>query len=135
MSTRYMLDTNIVRKAVRERPPLLLGQIAQRSPSDICISAISYGESTFGLRRRPEATALAAATEKFFAEVEILPFTSETAEVYGLLRAQMEKAGKPLGALDMLIAAHALSVDATLASNDRAFRMVPGLRVEDWTQA
>ena len=130
-----MLDTNIVGKAVRERPRILLGQIAKRSPSEICVSAISYGESTFGLRRRPEATGLASATEKFFAEVQILPFTIETAESYGILRAQMEKAGKPLGPLDMLIAAHALSVGATLVSNDRAFRMVPDLHIEDWTQA
>lgn len=130
-----MLDTNIIRKAVRERPPVLLAQIAKRAPSDICISAISYGESEFGLRRRPEATALASATQKFFREVQVLPFTDETAETYGVLRAQMEKIGKPLGPLDMLIAAHAVSVGATLVSNDRAFRMVPNLEVEDWTQA
>ncbi|MDW6024933.1 type II toxin-antitoxin system VapC family toxin [Mesorhizobium sp. BAC0120] len=135
MTSRYMLDTNIIRKAVRERTPVLLHQIARRAPSDICVSAISYGESTFGLRRRPEATALAAVTEKFFREIQVLPFTHETAQTYGALRARMEKIGKPLGPLDMLIAAHAVSVGATLVSKDGAFRMVPDLDVEDWTQA
>lgn len=130
-----MLDTNIIRKAVRERPPLLLAEIGRRAPSQICVSAISFAESEFGLRRVPEATSLAFATEKFFSEVDVLPFTSETAETYGALRAKMEKIGRPLGPLDMLIAAHAVSVGATLVSNDRAFRMVPDLEVEDWSAA
>jgi tRNA(fMet)-specific endonuclease VapC len=134
MSVHYLVDTNIVRRAVRDRPTVLLGHISSTSPSNIWISAISYGELTFGLRRRPQATGLADATQKFLAEIQILPFTHETAETYGVLRARMEKVGQPLGPLDMLIAAHALSVGATLVSNDRAFRMVPDLQVEDWVQ-
>jgi len=135
MSALFMLDTNIIRKAVRERPPVLLDQIGKRGPSQLCVSAISFGESEFGLRRIPEATALASAAEKFFREVDILPFTKETAETYGFLRARMERTGRPLGPLGMLIAAHAVSVGATLVSNDRAFHMVPDLQVEDWTVA
>lgn len=130
-----ILSTNIIRKAVRERPPVLPGQIGKRTPSQLCVSAISFGESEFGLRRIPEATALASATEKFFREVDILPFTKETAEIYGVLHSRMERIGRPLCPLDILIAAHAVSVGATLVSNDRAFGMVPDLRVEDWTAA
>jgi tRNA(fMet)-specific endonuclease VapC len=134
MSTRYLVDTNIVSRAVRDRPRVLLDHIGRTSPSNIGVSVISYGELIFGLRRRPEATGLADATQKFLAEIRILPFTDETADTYGVLRAKMEKVGKPLGPLDMLIAAHALSVGATLVSNDRTFRMVPDLQVEDWMQ-
>ncbi len=130
-----MLDTNIVRQAVSKRSQPVLDQLVQRSPAELCVSVVTYGESTFGLRRRPEATKLASANETFFAEIEILPFTREAATTYGTLRAAMEGLGKSLGPLDMLIAAHALSIGATLVSADRAFRFVPNLRVEDWTSA
>jgi tRNA(fMet)-specific endonuclease VapC len=85
--------------------------------------------------KKPEATKIAQMTEAFFAEVSVLPFTEETARTYAALRVSMERTGKSLGPYDMLIAAHALSVGATLVSADRAFRFAPGLAVEDWTVA
>ena len=135
MSPRYMLDTNIVRRIVSNPSSAVLDRVARHAPSQLCVSAITYGEIIFGLKRRPEAVKLAASNEKFFAEIDILPFTQDTSEIYGRLRVAMQMSGKALGPLDMLIAAHGLSADATLVSADRAFRHVPGLVVEDWTAA
>ena len=72
--------------------------------------------------------------DDFFREVLVLPWTEATSEVYGRLRAEMRRLGKALQPLDMLIAAHALEAGATLVSSDGAFRYVPGLTVEDWTE-
>jgi tRNA(fMet)-specific endonuclease VapC len=134
MSVRYLLDTNAVSGAISARSPGMLRRLAASSRDDVCVSAISYGEIQYGLARRPEATRLRQAAEAFFDAVDVLPWTSKSADSYGVLRADMERRGKSLTALDMLIAAHALEVDATLVSADRAFRFVEGLAVEDWSQ-
>lgn len=129
-----MLDTNMVRQAVTRRSVHVVNRIVRTPPSSICVSVLTYAESMFGLRRFPDATKLAASNAVFYADTEILPFGEEAAETYGELRARMERLGKSLGPLDMLIAAHALAAGATLVSADRAFRAVPGLPVEDWTR-
>jgi tRNA(fMet)-specific endonuclease VapC len=66
--------------------------------------------------------------------VEALPWDSVAAEHYGMVRADLEKWGRVIAPIDLLIASHALSIDATLVTNDQAFRHVTGLRVEDWTE-
>ncbi|WP_159588547.1 type II toxin-antitoxin system VapC family toxin [Chelativorans xinjiangense] len=128
----YLLDTNTISFAASGRSPAVLRRVAGHSPSRLCVSSVSYGEIWFGLYRRPEAIRLREATNDFFAEIEILPWTPRTAHTYAQLRTDMERSGKSLTALDMLIAAHALEVGATLVSSDRAFRFVPGLQVENW---
>ena len=72
--------------------------------------------------------------EEFLQRVDCLPWTDATAATYGKLRAELALKGKPLGPLDLLIAAQALETDATLATNDAAFRQVRGLTIEDWTR-
>ena len=69
------------------------------------------------------------------AAIDVLPWTSATARRYGTLRADLERQGRPLSALDLMIAAHAAEHDMTLVTHDLAFGAVPGLRIEDWTQA
>lgn len=128
--TVWMLDTNAVSNLIRDRltkaPPL------KSPPDDICISAISEAEVLFGVRRRPEARSLNALILGFIDGIAVLPFDREVAQRYGSLRADMQRMGKSLTELDMLIAAHALSIGATLVTSDTAFRHVPGLAVEDW---
>jgi tRNA(fMet)-specific endonuclease VapC len=128
--TVWMLDTNAVSNLIRDRltkaPPL------KSPPDDICISAISEAEVLFGVRRRPEARSLNALILGFIDGIAVLPFDREVAQRYGSLRADMQRMGKSLTELDMLIAAHALSIGATLVTSDTAFRQVPGLAVEDW---
>ncbi|MGD9912710.1 MAG: type II toxin-antitoxin system VapC family toxin [Rhizobiaceae bacterium] len=129
-----MLDTNTISVATSGRSIAALHRIAGHIPEALAASAISYGEIWFGLTRRPEATALAHATRKLFEKVPVLPFTTASADRYAQLRTDMQRLGTSLQPLDMLIAAHALEAGATLVSSDRAFRHVPGLTVEDWTQ-
>ena len=134
MTFRSMLDTNIVGGLIRGHPEISRRVIAAPMTS-LCISAITLGELQFGLSRRPEAKRLRAAVGEFLLRVESLPWNDAVASRYGVLRADMENKGKSLGALDMLIAAHALAANALLISNDAAFKQVGGLKVEDWTLA
>jgi tRNA(fMet)-specific endonuclease VapC len=127
-----MLDTNIASFLLRGQPKVV-ARVAATAPERLCLSAVTQGEILYGIARRPEAKKLRAMVEELLSVIDILPWTSATAQCYGTIRAELERRGKPLGTLDLMIAAHALQHDALLATSDRAFRMVPALRVEDWT--
>lgn len=127
-----MLDTNAVSDLLKGQPQITM-RIQSVPISSLTISAITEGELMFGLAKRPQATRLHLAVQELLARVEILPWTGDVAECYGNIRADLERRGKSLGALDCLIAAHAVAVGATLVSRDKAFRQVPGLNVENWT--
>lgn len=129
--TRYMLDTNAVSHLIKGHAAMTQRLLTVPMVS-VNISAITEGELRFGLAKRPQAVRLRQAVEEFLLCVEVLPWESAIAQTYGVKRAGMERQGRPLGALDRLIAAHALAVEAVLVSNDRAFRQVAGLCVEDW---
>lgn len=127
----YMFDTNTVSHLFRRHPGLLRA-MEKVPPSTVCISSITEAELLFGVAKR-QSKALKAMVTAFLAAVTVYDWDSEAARCYGVMRASMEKKGKVLGALDQLIAAHALSRGATMVTSDRAFGMVPGLDVEDWT--
>ncbi len=130
--TRYMLDTNTVSHLIREHPGVVRRLVAVPMAT-VCISSITKGELLFGLARRPEAKRLHAAVWEFLRRVDVLSWDSDVAERYGDTRAALERQGKTLGPLDLLIASHGLHAGAVLVTNDRAFTQVDGLRVEDWT--
>jgi len=132
--TRYMLDTNTVSYLLKKNPQVATRVVAAPITS-LCISAITEGELLFGLAKRPDATALNEAVWEFLRRVDVLPWDATTAPVYGTVRATMQREGRVLAPLDLLIAAHALSVDTVLVTNDGAFRHVPGLQIQDWTEA
>ncbi|MDT3252659.1 type II toxin-antitoxin system VapC family toxin [Serratia sp. root2] len=127
----YMFDTNTVSHLFR-RHPGLLSAMEKVPPSTVCISSITEAELLFGVAKR-QSKALKAMVTAFLAAVTVYDWDSEAARCYGVMQASMEKKGKVLGALDQLIAAHALSRGATMVTSDRAFGMVSGLDVEDWT--
>ena len=129
---RYMLDTNTVSHLLREHP-VVTKRIVAVPMASLCISAITEGELLFGLAKRPVAKRLHVAVREFFRRVDVLPWDSATAAHYGIVRADMEKRGRILASLDLLIATHALSVDAVLVTNDGAFSQMADLKVEDWT--
>ena len=133
--TRRMLDTNTVSHILSGRYAAVDERLRESDPAGLCVSAITFGEVSFGLARRPDATRLRKMTDAFFAEVETLPWTSDTGAAYGRLRSKMQAEGKALSPLDMLIAAHAVEAGAVLVTSDRAFAPVPGLTVEDWALA
>jgi len=132
--TRFMLDTNAASGLVKGQPKVT-ARFKAEAPDRVCLSAVTEGEMLSGVARRPEARRLRAAVNEFLAAIDVLPWTSATAHRYAALRAGLEPRGRQLGALDLLIAAHAVEQDAVLVTNDRAFGAVPGLRFEDWTQA
>lgn len=131
--TRYMLDTNTVSHLLKRHPAVTRRVVAVPITS-VCISAITQGELLFGLARRPDATALHDAVREFLRRVDVLPWDAATSEVYGPARAAAQREGRVLAPMDLLIGSHALSVDAVLVTNDRAFAQLSGLTVEDWTE-
>ena len=128
----YLLDTNTVGNLVRNQPTIL-AHLVSHPPAMIHISAITEGELWFGLANNPSATRLHKTVTEFIRRTTVLPWDRGVAMHYGILRAEMNKRGKPLAPLDMLIAAHARSAKAILVSSDAAFQMVPDLQIEDWT--
>ena len=130
---RYMLDTNTVSHLLKKHPDVTQRVVAVPMAS-LCISAITEGELLFGLAKRPDAKRLHAAVRELLKRVDVLPWDSATAERYGPVRADMERRGKILGPLDLLIATHALAEGTVLVTNDHAFGQVVGLHLEDWTE-
>lgn len=129
---RYMMDTNMVGHLLKEHPVVARHVIAVPM-TFLCISAITEGELLFGLAKRSETKWLHLVVRELLRRVDTLPWDSAVAECYGILRAEMSHKGKILAPLDLLIGAHALSVDAVLVTNDRAFHQITNLHVEDWT--
>jgi tRNA(fMet)-specific endonuclease VapC len=132
--TLYMLDTNTVSCLVKKDPMTM--QRAKDTPiSSLCISAITEGELLFGLAKRPEAIRLCAAVKEFLRCVDVMPWEEGVAGHYAQIRVSLERQGKTLAPLDLLIASHAENIGAVLVTNDQAFRLIDSLRVEDWTKA
>ena len=127
----YMLDTNTVSHLIKAHPAVVQRVIAVPMAA-LCISAITEGELLFGLAKRPEAERLHLAVRQLLRRVDVLPWGGPIAQRYGRVRAELERRGKILAPLDLLIAAHALEVGAVLVTNDKAFGQVSDLTVEDW---
>ena len=134
MAVRYLLDTNTVRYVFKGNSPRVRERLLKVPMADVGISVITEAELRFGLARRPEASKLRIAVEEFLLRVEVLPWDSDAARHYALVRAALEDEGEPVGNLDLMIAAQALAAEATLVTHDRVFRRVKGLRLEDWTK-
>lgn len=127
----YMLDTNTVSHLIKG-DEVVAAHVVGVPMASLCVSAITEGELLFGLAKRPEAKKLHLVVREFLRRVDVLPWDSNTAEHYGTMRAKMARQGKVLAPLDLLIATHALSVNAVLVTNDQSFSKVANLRVEDW---
>jgi len=125
----YLLDTNTVAYVLNGRSKAARRRLKGVGVDDrVAISAITEAEIRYGLEKKPEAARWKQAVEDFLAAVEILPWDSDAARAYGAMRAAMSAHGKTLSAMDLLIAAHAAAVDATLVTSDKAFRFAKGVR-------
>lgn len=131
--TRYLLDTNVVSHFLRGHPAVNRA-IVSRAVDEICISAVTEGEIRFGIALRPSGSRYVAAAQVFMGKIEILPWDHQVAAIYGPLRADLQRAGLVLSHMDLLIAAHALAIDAVLVTNDSALHRLPMLDVVDWTR-
>ena len=134
MPSGFLLDTNALSDLISGQDEKLRRRFKTVPINEIRISALTRGEIEYGIAKRPEAKRRAQIAADLFDLIDVLPWTSQTALVYGRLRLEIQRAGKALGPLDMLIAAQAMEVDAVLVTRDRAFRHVPGLQAEDWSQ-
>lgn len=133
MPILYLLDTNIASYVIKGNIPHVRDQLLKVPVSEVGISVVTEAELRFGVARLPHAPKLAMAVDEFLLRIEVLPWTSATANRYGHLRAALERHGDPMGNMDLMIAAQALASEATLVTNDRVFRRVKGLKIEDWT--
>ena len=133
--SRFMLDTNMASYVIKGHPPEVRERLAALPMDSIVVSVVTQGELLYGLARKGHPAALANVIREFLLRVEVLPWDERAATVYGDLRASCASAGITLGALDMMIAAHAVATNATLITHDKAFTLVPdgALAVDDWT--
>jgi len=131
---KLMLDTNICIYIIKQQPPAVLERFQEYLVGDLGISSITLSELRYGVAKSNYREKNAEALDEFIMPLEIVPFGEEAALAYGDIRAGLEKAGTPIGAMDMLIAAQALSMGVTLVTNNtREFKRVPGLSIFDWT--
>ena len=129
---RVLLDTNTASFIIRGQPAQVRERLSKVPMEQVGISVITEAELRYGAARRPEVRHLQRAVEEFLLRVEVLAWDRQCAAVYATLRAQLAARGRILGAMDLLIAAHALASDATLVTHDQAFQMVESLKLEDW---
>ena len=128
-----MLDTNICVELARRRAGTVLARLRRRKIGTVGISSITLAELEFGVARSRDAARNRVALAHFCAALVIVPFDDLAAAVYGTVRAGLETSGQPIGPLDTLIAAHAVSLRATLiTNNEREFRRVARLKTENW---
>jgi tRNA(fMet)-specific endonuclease VapC len=129
---RYLLDTNTCITIINRRPPQVFVRFEGLRYGEVGVSSITGAELAFGVAQSGSARNRQA-LEKFLAPLELLPFDADAMHAYGPLRAELQRRGQPIGALDMLIAAHALALGATLVTNHLdEFRRVPGLVCDNW---
>jgi tRNA(fMet)-specific endonuclease VapC len=129
-----LLDTNICIHVINAKPPAVLERFRQHRMGDIGLCSVVAAELAYGVAKSGSARNRQA-LEMFLAPLIILPFDEAALWAYGDLRAELERKGTPIGALDTMIAAHALSQQSTLVTNNiREFARVPGLALENWVQ-
>jgi tRNA(fMet)-specific endonuclease VapC len=132
VSARFLLDTNILSDLVRHPQGLVARRIESEGEASICTSIIVAAELRFGALKRGSAR-LTRQLETILSAIEVLSLEEPADQHYGTIRAFLERKGRTIGPNDMLIAAHALSIDcAVITANHREFSRVPGLKVENW---
>jgi tRNA(fMet)-specific endonuclease VapC len=130
---KCLLDTNICIYLIKNRPSSVRARFEAYSIDEIGISTVTVGELQVGVERNQHREQAEYALEQFLRSITVVDFDVQAAVMYGKLRAQLERKGAPIGPLDYLIAAHALSLDAVLVTNnEREFSRVLGLKVENW---
>ena len=129
---RYMLDTNICIYIIKNKPKKVIIELKRHKPSEICVSAITYAELTYGVEKSMAVEKNRLALALLFSNIEVLNFDIKAAIHYGKIRAYLEKQGTPIGPLDMMIAAHAMSLGYTVVTNNiKEFERVPDLKLEN----
>ena len=130
---KLMLDTNVCIYLIKEHPPSVVERFASHAVGDIGISVITFAELEYGVSKSSRSAKNREALGQFVSPLEVAAFERRATVDYGRLRAALERKGQSIGAMDLLIAAHAVSLDVRLIThNVREFGRVPGLKLEDW---
>ena len=132
---RLMLDTNICIHAIKRNAPEMVRRLERTSPEDVAISSVVAADLWTGVMKSRERARNEQALKEFLAFVDVRDFPAEAARAYGEIRAELEAKGRTIGAMDMLIAAHAVHERATLVTrNSDEFKRVDQLKVESWKE-
>jgi tRNA(fMet)-specific endonuclease VapC len=130
---KVMLDTNICVYIIKQNPEAVLARFRAFQVGDVGISTITLAELQYGAMKSARPKQNRESLKEFVAPLDVASFDNAASEAYGEIRVALEKSGRPVGAMDLLIAAHALSLDARLVTNnEKEFKRVRGLRVENW---
>lgn len=130
---KLMLDTNICIYIIKQQPVAVLKRFLEYQIGDIGISSITLSELRYGVAKSTHQEKNTKALDEFITPLEIVSFDEEAVHIYGDIRATLEKAGTPIGSMDMLIAAHAVSLGIPLVTNNsREFIRIPALNIIDW---
>ena len=130
---KYLLDTNICIYALKNKPAKIAQHLASLRPIDVGISVITVAELRHGASKSLHPIRNHRVLNDFFYPFFIEPFTTKTAEHYGKIVTYLEKKGTPIGPFDLLIAAHAITLNVTLVTNNvKEFKRVPKLKYENW---
>jgi tRNA(fMet)-specific endonuclease VapC len=132
---KYMLDTNICIYLIKQQPREVIDKFQGIALGEIAVSTVTVAEMMYGVAKSQYKEKNKAALQAFLAPLEIVHFDFTAAQQYGLVRAHLEKTGKPIGAYDLMIAAHALSLGLVLVTNnEQEFQRIPDLIVENWVK-
>ena len=132
---KFMLDTNTCIYIIKRKPPNVIERFRQTEISQIGISSITLSELLYGVSKSSKPEQNKIALMQFVAPLEILSYDDEAAQYYGDLRTHLEKQGTPIGSLDMLIAAHALSIACILiTNNEKEFIRIPNIKIDNWVK-
>lgn len=130
---KYLLDTDTCIYLIRKRPQNVIDRFQTYIIGDIGISSITLAELAYGAEKSQKIQQNKKSLNEFITPLEIAPFDEEAASEYGKIRSDLEKKGSPIGSLDLLIAAHALSLNVTLVTNNiREFARIKHLSIENW---
>lgn len=130
---KLMLDTNICIALIKRKPKDILDKFSPYQVGDICISSVTLAELRYGVAKSQFKEKNQAALDEFILPLEVVSFDENAAMVYGNLRATLEKQGTPIGSLDTMIGAHALSINLTIVTNNtKEFNRIQGLKIVDW---
>jgi len=133
---KHLLDTDICIYLIKQKPPEVLKHFSRLSTGDIGISSVSTSELYYGASKSQRVQENTEALNDFLLPLDIMPYNEIASTFYGTLRVDLERRGQIIGMMDMMIAAHALSLDIALVTNNvREFSRVQGLQVENWVGA
>ena len=130
---RYMLDTDMCSYIIKEHPESVRQRLQKLAMEQLCVSVVTYAELIYGVERSSSKRVNRPIVEDFVRHLDVMDWDTKAADQYGVIRAELEAAGTPIGAMDMMIAAHAKSIKAVLVTNNQKhFARIKGLKVEKW---